>query len=113
MPYIKSDNDRREKLRNREPALNAGELNYQIFYYVKHAEKIEEAIIKGFTDQFLGENPNYQRFNDLTGALVRCGIEIKRRLGIEAVVLCDVLLSYNDRIDSYEDLKITENGDVE
>lgn len=89
-----------------------------MFYYFKHTSTFAPKItiasdILKFTDQFLGENPNYQRFNDLTGALVRCGIEIKRRLGIEAVVLCDILLSYNDRINIFEDLKINENGDVE
>ena len=36
MPYIKANDGRREALRNGEPALSAGELNYQIFYYIKH-----------------------------------------------------------------------------
>ena len=66
MPYISKSDDRREKLRAGEPALTAGELNYQIFYYVKHAKSfLEKDIenIKKFVNQFLGEKPNYQKFN--------------------------------------------------
>jgi hypothetical protein len=119
MPYIKSDNDRREKLRNGESALTAGELNYQIFYFVKHSSnllnknKIDERIIRDFIEQFLGENPNYQRYNDMTGALIRCYVEIKRRLGIELDLLLEIVESYNEEINKYEDTKIIENGDVE
>jgi hypothetical protein len=116
MPYIKSDDDRREKLRNGEPALLAGELNYQIFYYVKHniVKSFKEFnIIKGFVEQFLGEKPNYQKYNDMTGALVRCEKEINRRLDQEAGFLWAIMQSYDDLIAKYEDLKIKENGDVE
>jgi len=117
MPYIKKDSDRRTRLRNGEPALNAGELNYQIFYYVKHNDvKLDTfhiEIIKDFVKHFIGEKPNYQKYNDMTGCLVRCGIELQRRLNIEAFFLCDLLQSYEDEIAKYEDLKIQENGDVE
>ena len=90
MPYISAKDDRREKLRNGEPALTAGELNYQIFYYVKHHSQLAierpslRAVAKCLVEQFLGENPNYQRYNDMTGCLVRCAKEIKRRLNINA-----------------------------
>ncbi len=117
MPYISKNDDRREKLRNGEPALIAGELNYQIFYYIKNKDVIDRNVnyrnIKKFVDQFLGEKPNYQRYNDMTGALVRCFIEIQRRLDIKAEVLADVMLSYDDEIAKYEDIKIKSNGDVE
>ena len=83
MPYIKSGDGRREALQKGEPALTAGELNYQIFYYVKHADSFfpkDIETIKIFIKQFLGEKPNYQRYNDMTGALVRCSKEIERRI---------------------------------
>jgi len=119
MPYISRNNDRREKLRNGEPALLAGELNYQIFYYVKHTHlclstfnEIEDTI-KMFVDQFLGTKPNYQKYNDMTGALIRCYLEIKRRLHKDVDMLLDICASYDKQIADYEDLKINENGDVE
>jgi len=119
MPYISSQDNRREKLRNGEPALTAGELNYQIFYYVKHQAKdslLSERVyyvILGFVKQFLGDKPNYQRYNDMTGALIRCYVEIKRRLDIEVDILLKIIESYDDEIARYEDKKILENGDVE
>ena len=113
MPYIKSGDGRREALQKGEPALTAGELNYQIFYYVKHCQKdFNENVIKKLVDQFLGVAPNYQRYNDMTGALIRCKKEIKRRLNLVSNLnLIDDL--YDDEIARYEDLKIIENKDVE
>ena len=121
MPYIKANDDRREKLRNGESALTAGELNYQIFYTIKHFNEnfkglsgySQYAIIYTFVKQFLGEKPNYQRYNDMTGALIRCYIEIQRRLGLNLDAILDICASYNDEIAQYEDKKILENGDVE
>lgn len=116
MPYIKSDNDRRKKLQIGHVAQNAGELNFQIFYYIKHnaqlAEEVKYEQFKIYVDNFLGNSPNYQRFNDMTGALVRCHREIQRRLGINEMILLDVLNSYDKQIEIYENLKISENGDV-
>jgi len=118
MPYISNENDRREKLRNGESALTAGELNYQIFYYVKHnffevSEKIAYNTIKFFVDNFLGTKPNYQKYNDMTGCLIRCFKELKRRKNIEVWLLKDIMNSYDDEIAKYEDTKIQSNGDVE
>ena len=117
MPYISKNDDRREKLRNGEPALTAGELNYQIFYYVKHNKELTEGIckdrIRKYVDQFLGEKPNYQRYNDMTGALVRCNRELGRRLDKWSGWLRIVMDSYDDEIAKYEDIKIKENSDVE
>jgi len=117
MPYISAKDSRREALRKGEPALSAGELNYQIFYYYKHNYTfslfVEVNIIKGFVEQFLGAKPNYQRYNDMTGALIRCAKEIERRLKINAVDLFYIMESYDEQIAIYEDLKISENGDVE
>lgn len=116
MPYIKSDDGRRKKLQNGDIALNAGELNYQIFYYYKYrcriAAAIDKAIVSEFVDQFLGKKPNYQKYNDMTGCLVRCGMEVVRRLGRDACVLLEIMNSYDDEIAKYEDVKIIENGDV-
>jgi len=128
MPYIKADDGRREALRNEKPALSAGELNYQIFYYIKHAPKsyyfynnikdyyVCEIItnIKKFIINFLGDKPNYQRYNDMTGALIRCYKEIERRLNIDVKdKFIDILEDYDDEIANYEDTKIISNGDVE
>ena len=116
MPYIKSNDGRRESLKQGDIARTAGELNYQIFYHVKCVKEntIDISIekIKLYVAQFIGLCPNYQRYNDLTGALIRCGIEIKRRLNIDANFLIDILKSYDEEIANYEDLKIAENGDV-
>ncbi|MHA1437912.1 MAG: DUF6899 family protein [Promethearchaeota archaeon] len=123
MPYIKGDDGRREALQKGEPAQNAGELNYQIFYYTKYIAKdakehrIREAITN-FVKNFIGENPNYQKYNDMTGALIRCEREIKRRLTsftahvIANGILPDILNSYDAEINAYEDTKIESNGDV-
>lgn len=118
MPYIKSNDGRRELLQKREVALNAGELNYQIFYFVKHyylefTPITSEIIIKMFVKNFLGEKPNYQKYNDMTGALIRCYRECQRRLGIKCYMLLEIMDSYDEEIAKYEDIKIRENGDVE
>ena len=127
MPYISSEGNRREELRNGEPALTAGELNYQIFYFIKHFDDGEPLFfnnetnisiirdrIKIFIKQFLGKKPNYQRYNDLTGCLIRCYKEISRRLNINLEDLfTEVINSYDDEIAKYEDTKIISNGDVE
>jgi len=113
MPYIKSDDGRREKLQNGDTAQTAGELNYQLFYSYKYKYRVAEvATIKDLVDQFLGENPNYQKYNDMTGCLLRCAKEVERRLGIRANVLLDILDSYDKEIADYEDKKIIENTDV-
>lgn len=114
MPYIKSTDGRREKLQQGGEALTAGELNYQIFYYVKHNDPIRGKKIKHFIRPFLGENPNYQKYNDMTGVLIRCYKEIERRMGTnikEAFI--DIMESYDNEINEYENTKILENGDVE
>lgn len=117
MPYIKSGDGRREALQRGEPSLTAGELNYQIFYYFKHIKPFHGGYygIKEFVKQFLGDNPNYQKYNDMTGALISCGKEIQRRLKNDYALelLKGVIDSYDDTIAKYEDLKCLENGDVE
>ena len=121
MPYIDSKNDRRENLRNGDVALNAGELNYQIFYYVKHNHPFVSAdnnkildVVTELVDQFLGDKPNYQRYNDMTGCLIRCAKEIKRRLGINLKEIFNKIIDdYDKIIADYEDIKIISNGDVE
>jgi len=67
-----------------------------------------------FVDRFLGEKPNYQRWNDMTGALIRCGKEVFRRLDLDLIdEFIRVMENYDKRIAEYEDIKIKENGDVE
>lgn len=115
MPYIKNDG-RREKLQKGDIPQNAGELNYQLFYFLKYNPSLSneerKRICEKFVKQFVGDSPNYQRYNDMTGCLVRCYCEVKRRLFFDADFLLDILGSYNKEIDIYEDLKIKENGEV-
>jgi len=118
MPYISKNDDRREKLRNGDSAQSAGELNYQIFYYVKHSYfyncSFTKNKIKEFINNFLGEKTNYQKYNDMTGCLIRCYKEIDRRLGIDVkYMLINIMEGYDYGIDKYEDKKCSENGDVE
>lgn len=114
MPYIKANDGRREELRSGDIAQSAGELNYQIFWYTKHFyPMIDKDIIKIYVYRFLGDKPNYQKYNDMTGALIRCYSELKRRFNFDCEYLIDLCASYNDEIGKYEDIKIKENGDVE
>jgi hypothetical protein len=119
VPYISFKDDRRIKLRAGESALSAGELNYQIFHCVKHTSRsapfnIIEEQIKIYIAQFLGDRPNYQKWNDVSGVMIRCWKEIYRRLNIYLKdEFMDILESYDDEINVYEDLKIIENQDVE
>jgi hypothetical protein len=78
MPYIKQpDRDRVDMMGLPE---NAGELNYAITQLVF---------------KYLGRVPNYQRYNDVLGALEGAKLELYRR-----------------KIAPYEDDKIAQNGDV-
>jgi hypothetical protein len=119
MPYIKSNDDRRRKLQDGDIAQNAGELNYQIFYYLKHYTykpyNLNNSVqVYIFVNNFLGNNPNYQKYNDMTGALIRCKKELERRVGLyNHDFLIDIMDSYDNEIAKYEDKKIIENGDVE
>ena len=117
MPYIKAGDGRREKLIDGDIARNAGELNFQIFSYVKHLHN--DAITKDINDQikqyvenFLGTKRNYQAYNNMTGALMCCYKEIKRRLGFKMLLLPLILDSYDMEIAMYEDRKVRSNGDV-
>jgi len=117
MPYISKQNNRRKELQNGATAQSAGELNYQIFYYIKHNRGLfcgeDRLVIEKFINQFLGDKPNYQKYNDMTGVLVRCYAEVERRLDCNAIILYEILGGYDDEIAKYEDIKIKENGDVE
>jgi hypothetical protein len=76
MPYI----EEKDRVRATFHPKTAGELNYAITRLIQ---------------QFLGETPRYQQFNDVLGALEGAKLELYRR-----------------RIAGYEDKKIIENGDV-
>ena len=77
MPYIKQED---RNLTNIFSPRTSGELNFAF----------TEIILN-----FLGSTPNYQKFNDVLGALEGAKLELYRR-----------------RISDYEDRKIVENGDV-
>ena len=114
MPYILKDDGRREALRKGDTARSAGELNYQIFYHVKHyTTRTTIPAIEEFVWNFVGKKPNYQKYNDMTGAIICCYNELKRRLKIDADFLLTILKSYDSVIVKYENLKIEQNGDVE
>ena len=93
-------------------------MNYQIFYHYKYYYKELippgwlEQDIRGFVEQFLGETPNYQKYNDMTGVLIRCEKELYRRLKINTQLLQGIMESYDDEIAKYEEIKIIENGDI-
>ncbi len=128
MPYIKSDDGRREALINGAIAQNAGELNFQLFYFTKHFDwrkrhDWESSVypaqdnycekVRVYVIAFIGRNPNYQRYNDMTGVLVRCYKEIKRRLNINVKSeFLNILDNFDNVINIYEDKKIKENGEV-
>lgn len=126
MPYIKNYEHRKE-LDNGRYALEAGELNYQIFSYIKKnsiwiAEKDIRALnnktynplkILNFVQGFLGNSPNYQKYNDMVGALLCCYNELKRRYCLKIEFLKEIIELYNQEIAIYEDTKIIANGDVE
>jgi hypothetical protein len=125
MPYIESKTTRRKELREGAAAILAGELNYQIFHYLKHnysknhLYEINGQIYSNYgqvlkyVKAFLEGKKSYQKYNDMRGCLVSCYKECQRRLGINPTFLCDIMESYDEEINIYEDLKIQENGDVE
>ena len=85
MPYI-TPHDRRklvkilDECKKQVPDCNAGDLNY---------------LITSVMHLYLGDNTNYQRYNDALGVLEGVKLEL-----------------YREKIAEYEDLKINENGDV-
>jgi hypothetical protein len=76
MPYIPQDARIQAE---KQPGI-PGELNFALTQLIKF---------------YLGEEPNYQRYNDVLGALEGAKLELYRR-----------------KIAGYEDSKIIENGDV-
>lgn len=79
MPYIKKE--LREEIEGSDYAVDPGELNY---------------LITKICNTYLHENgKNYQRINDVVGALECAKLELYRRVAAP-----------------YEDKKIIENGDV-
>lgn len=119
MPYIKND-ERRILLQRGEVAQTAGELNYQIFVYVKNVSYFNMSPIYKYVKDFIGVKPNYQKYNDVTGCLYRCSKEIERRNPnpccitnqVFACHLLKLLDTFDEEINIYEDKKILENGDV-
>jgi len=79
MPYISQEARQRLQLPYESPH-TSGELN---FFFTMIAK------------EYLGGNPNYQKFNDVIGALEGCKLELYARL-----------------VRPYEDTKIAEHGDV-
>ena len=79
MPYI-TDDSKTEIMSKGLKEINAGQLNYTL-----------TQLIKGY----LGTNFNYQRINDVLGALEGAKLEFYRRVVVP-----------------YEETKILANGDV-
>lgn len=80
MPYINAGRRADFDDNPREPIEEAGELNYLVTELIK---------------RYLGNKPNYQRYNDVLGALEGAKLELYRR-----------------QVAPYEDVKIGLNGDV-
>lgn len=119
-PYIKSNDGRRDKLVLGAIPKNAGELNFTIFHFFKYNVKNlgvdyshAKTYVYYFVEKYLGKERNYQKYNDITGVLIRCAREIERRLNLNvAELFMDILNSYDEEINDYENLKIKSNGDV-
>jgi len=111
MPYIKIQD--REEINGGRFPITAGELNYKIFsYYKACGDRYEKTRILKYVSEFLGETPNYQRYNDMVGCLTLCYKEIKRRTLTEVPFLLEIIDMYDREIANYENIKIVENGDV-
>jgi hypothetical protein len=80
MPYITKETRKRLDYPTCLPPETPGELNYALTKVVL---------------RYLGPEPNYQRFNDVLGALEGCKLELYRR-----------------HIAIYENGKLFENGDA-
>jgi hypothetical protein len=80
MPYISAQRRLIFNANPREPIQDAGELNYLVTELIK---------------RYVGDHPNYQRYNDVLGALEGAKLELYRR-----------------KVAPYEDVKIGLNGDV-
>ena len=81
MPYIKSEQRLKIKPQTISYATNGGDLNYQITCLLVDYMKFNE--------------PGYQTYNDMIGALEAAKLELYRR-----------------KVKVYEDLKMQTNGDV-
>lgn len=77
MPYITED---KKPLVLKTMPRTSGELNYTLTFFVQ---------------KFLGNSPNYDKYNSAIGALEACKLEMYRRA-----------------VAPYEDKKMEENGDV-
>ncbi len=80
MPYITQERRELLDLGLGDRPETAGELNYAFTMLIK---------------EYLGDKPNYQRYNDVVGALECCKLEMVRR-----------------KLNDYENEKIKANGDV-
>ena len=115
MPYLENKT-RREMLNNGDIPKNAAELNYKIFRYIKicRDQRVEydTLIILTYVREFVGDTPNYQKYNDLIGCLVCCYKEILRRFALKIRFLLEVIDIYQMSIEKYEIKKLRDNGDV-
>jgi len=105
MPYIKNINCRREELGRYAVAETPAELNFQIFKSVLDAlptAAIDNLRILKYVQNFIGDTPNYQKYNDMAGCLILCYREIKRRLNFDYDFLLTIIDMYNVEIANYE-----------
>jgi hypothetical protein len=89
----------------------AGEINYCIIRYM-HAKS--DHLIYAFLEASWNLQRNYQRANDLCGALLLAGCELTRRRPERRFDIDKILRWFTTyHLGPYEDSKIAENGDVE
>lgn len=116
MPYISKKDRSALALRNPQ---NAGELNYLLTLLIlSKNEDLKEEIEFQINTYIENKGLRYQNCNDVFGALVGCGLELRRRFGdtynIEIDILYRVLHTfYDELVGPYEEEKIRDNGDLE
>jgi hypothetical protein len=126
MPYIRPDR-RRELEHSPARPKTAGELNYVVTMHVLAASKNAallntlRAAVGEEVSLFLQEQePGYETYNAVIGALTAARMEYARRLngsnlwhrGVEDVLREALDKFYRDFVAPYEDHKIEQNGDV-
>jgi hypothetical protein len=113
MPYIKSLS--RYLLSTGLGPITAGELNYVItLALIQKADRPHfERLIDNYIST-LARPLNYQRINDVLGAILGAVAEYRRRTGkMPPDFLTEVFEEFYARVAApYEDQKIIENGDV-
>jgi hypothetical protein len=125
VPYITLE--ARDRIAEGKHPRDPGELNYAISmkliesarytYHSGDRSKFVRREVRLICDVYLlhSDRVNYQRMNDVTGALICAGHEYARRTGdVYMKLLCGEIAAdfYSDVAVPYEIRKIQENGDL-